>query len=72
MESSIKWFDELSSNRNGEFNKWFDELSSKEFNKMWEDPKLRKGLKIEFEDREDIMSGIWWQELQSLKSGEYQ
>ncbi len=30
--------------RNGEFNKWFDELSSKEFNKMWEDPKLRKRI----------------------------
>ncbi|OPD59870.1 WXG100 family type VII secretion target [Bacillus anthracis] len=30
--------------RNGEFNKWFDELSSKEFNKMWENPKLRKRI----------------------------
>ncbi|MDA2382944.1 hypothetical protein PDN41_14345 [Bacillus cereus] len=30
--------------RNGEFNKWFDELSSEEFNKMWENPKLRKRI----------------------------
>ncbi|MGG3755641.1 WXG100 family type VII secretion target [Bacillus anthracis] len=30
--------------RNGEFNKWFDGLSSKEFNKMWENPKLRKRI----------------------------
>ncbi|MGD7006911.1 T7SS effector LXG polymorphic toxin [Metabacillus sp. 84] len=30
--------------RNGEFNKWFDDLSSEEFNKMWENPKLRKRI----------------------------
>lgn len=30
--------------RKGEFNKWFDNLSSEEFNRMWEDPKLRKKI----------------------------
>jgi uncharacterized protein YukE len=30
--------------RNGKFNNWFDELSTEEFNKMWENPQLRKKI----------------------------